>query len=56
MSHCKNSIRHTEIGKRWICLDSKRSTFSGCGPSQRVSSLAMECGVASFFELGEFIC
>ena len=27
MSHCKNSVRDTEIGKRWICSDSERSTL-----------------------------
>ena len=27
MSHCKNSIRDTVIDKRWIYLDSERSTL-----------------------------
>ena len=27
MSHCKNSVRDTVIGKRWICFDSERSTL-----------------------------
>ena len=27
MSHRKNSVRDTAIGKRWICLDSERSTL-----------------------------
>ena len=27
-----------------------------CGPLQRASAVAVECGVASFCQLGEFIC
>ena len=27
MYHCKNSVRDTVIGKRWICSDSERSTL-----------------------------
>ena len=27
MSHCKNSVRDTAIGKREICSGSERSTF-----------------------------
>ena len=44
MPHCKNSVRDTVIGKRWISSDSERSTF------HRVWAIhsAMECGVASF--------
>ena len=56
MSHCKNSVGDTVIGKRWICSDSERSTLCGCGPLQRASVSAMEYGVASFCDLGEFIC
>ena len=52
----KNSVRDTVIGKRWICSDSERSTLCGCGPLQRASVSAMEYGVASFCDLGEFIC
>ena len=45
MSHCKkNSVRNTAIGKRWVFSDSERSTFQECGPSPRVSAMAMECG------------
>ena len=30
---------------------------AGCGPLQRESAaVAMECGTARFYELGEFIC
>ena len=43
MSHNKNSVRDREIGKRWICSDSERSTHQECGPSQR--GVAMECDV-----------
>ena len=29
MSHCKNSVRDTAIGKRWICSDLQRSALQG---------------------------
>ena len=29
MSHCKNSVRDTAIGKKWICSDLQRSTLQG---------------------------
>ena len=35
MSHCKNSVRDTEIGKRWICSDSKKGTLQECQPLQK---------------------
>ena len=54
MSHCKNSVGDTVIGKRWICSDSERSTLQERGPSQREA--AMEYGVVSFRGLGDFIC
>ena len=37
-------------------MGSERSTLQECGPSQRASTVAMECGVVSFLELGDFIC
>ena len=55
MSHCKNSVRDTVIGKRWICSDSERSTLHRVWAITEESAGAMECGVASFLELGEFI-
>ena len=54
MSYFQNSMRDTAIGKRWICLDSERSTLQERGPSQREA--AMEYGVVSFRGLGDFIC
>ena len=56
MSHCKNSVRVTVIGKRWICSDSERSTLHRVWAITEDSVWAMECGVVSFFKLGEFIC
>ena len=47
MSHCKNSARDTAIGKRWIC-----SAVEG----GECSAVAVEYGVVSFCELGDFIC
>ena len=35
MSHCKNSMRYTAVGKRRIYSDSERGTLKECGPSQR---------------------
>ena len=35
MSHCKNSMRDTAVGKRRIYSDSERGTLQECGPSQR---------------------
>ena len=55
MSHCKNSVRDTVIGKRWIYSDSERSTLHRVWTITEESAGAMECGMASFFELGEFI-
>ena len=57
MSHCKNSVRDTAIGKSdgfvWI---QREAHSAGCGTLQRASASAMECGVASFCQLGESIC
>ena len=35
MSHCKNSVRDTVIGKRWICLDSEKHTSQGVSHHRR---------------------
>ena len=51
MSHCKNSLRDTVIGKKWICSDLERGTLQECGPSQRMNVVAMECAVVSFHML-----
>ena len=56
MSYCKNSVRDTKIGKRCICWDSERSTLHRVWAITEESAGAMECGVASFFELGDFTC
>ena len=56
MSHCKNSVRDTVIVKRWVCLDSERSTLNRVWAITEESAVATECGVVSFFELGDFIC
>ena len=56
ISHCKNSVRDTVIGKRWICSDSEKRTFHRVWAITEESEVAMECGVVSFFELGDFIC
>ena len=31
MSHCKNSVRDTAIGKRWICSDIEKHTLQDVG-------------------------
>ena len=46
----------TFLGKKWIDLERKKTPQIVCEPSQKASAVAMECGVASFFELGKFIC
>ena len=56
MSHYKNPVRDAVIGKRWICSDSDRSTLHRVWAITEESAAAMECGVASFQELGDFIC
>ena len=56
MSHCKNSVRDLAIGKRWVCLDSERSTFHRVWAITEETTVAVECGIASFFELGDFMC
>ena len=56
MSHCKNSVGDTVIGKRWICSDSERSTLHRVWAITEESAVGMECGVASFFELSDFTC
>ena len=56
ISHCKNSVRDTVIGKRWICLDSEKRTLHRVWAITEESEVAMECGVVSFCELGDFIC
>ena len=56
MSHCKNSVRDTEIGKRWICSDSERSTLCRVWAMAEGKCFCHGCGVARFGELGEFIC
>ena len=54
MSHCKNSVRDTMIGNRWICSDLERGTIQECGPLQSGVPWqwnvvwVMECGVVSF--------
>ena len=48
-------MRDSEIGKKYICSDSERSTLRECGPLQRVSAAATECGVVSFCSLGNVI-
>ena len=42
MSHCKNSVRDTAIGKRWICSDSERNTFHRVWAITEESAVAME--------------
>ena len=56
MSHCKNSIRDTVIGKKWICSDSERSTLHRVWVITEESTVAIECGVVRFYELDDFIC
>ena len=56
MSYFQNSMRDTAIGKRWICLDSERSTLHRVWAITEESAVAMECGVVSFCGLGDFIC
>ena len=56
MSHRKNSVRDTAIGKRWICLDSERSTLHRVWAIIEESAEAMEYDVVSFLRLGDFIC
>ena len=56
MSHCKNSVRDTKIGKRWICSYSERSTLHRVWAITEESAVAVECDVAIFCQLGELIC
>ena len=56
MSHCKNSVRDTAIGKRGFVRILREAHSAGCVSLQRASAEAMEYGVASFCELDEFIC
>ena len=51
----KNSVRDKVIGKKWILFREKHTPQTECGPSQRVSAVALKCGVISFYELGSFI-
>ena len=55
MSHCKNSVRDTAIGKSWVCLDSERSTHHRVWAITEECTVAMECGVVSFCKLRDFI-
>ena len=56
MSHCKNSVRETVIDKRWICLDSEKSTLHRVWAIREESAVTMECGVVSICKLGGFTC
>ena len=56
MSHCKNSVRDTKIGKRCICSYSERSTLHRVWAITEESAVALECGLSIFCQLGEFIC
>ena len=56
MSHCKNSVRDTAIGKRWICSDSERSTLQREWAITEGKCCDHGCGVVRFCKLGEFIC
>ena len=56
MSHCKNSVTDTAIGKKWICLDSERSTLHSVWAITEESAVAMECVVVRFCQLDDFIC
>ena len=53
MSHFQNSVRDTVIGKRWICLDSERSTLHRVWAIIKESVVAMELVWLVFFELGD---
>ena len=44
------------IGKRWICSDSEKRTLRRVWATTEESEVAMEYGVVSFCELGDFIC
>ena len=46
-SHCKNSVRDTAIRGGFVQIQ-REAHSTGCGPSQRSSARAMECGVARF--------
>ena len=52
MSYFQNSMRDTAIGKRWICLDSERSTLHRVWAITEESAVVMECGMVSFFPAG----
>ena len=56
VSHCrKNSVRDKVIGKKWILFREKHYLQTVCEPSQRVSAVALKCGVVSYYGLGNFI-
>ena len=55
MSHCKNSVRDTAIGNRWIYSDSEKSTCHRVWAIAEEMEVAMECDVVSFLELSDFI-
>ena len=42
MFHCKNSVRDTVIDKRWIYLDSERSTLHRVWAFAEANSVAMD--------------
>ena len=52
--HMKNSVRDTVIGKKWIYLERDTLHVQACRLSQRANA-ASECGVVSFYGLGNFI-
>ena len=56
MCHCKHSVRDTAIGNRWIYSDSEKSTCQRVWAIAEETEVGVECDVASFCELGEFIC
>ena len=56
MSHRrKNSVRDRVIGKKWIYSDTERSIPHRAWGITEVS-MAVKCGMVSFYRLGKFIC
>ena len=49
-------MRDTAIVRDRFVLIQRDKDFIGCRPLQKVSAGAMECGVVSFPELGDFMC
>ena len=57
-SHCKNSVRDSVIGKKWICSDIERSILCRVWAIAKGKCLGhgMSCRLVFFIPVGEVIC